>query len=346
MISKTAQPHNLKKTTLLKASLVTGLLAVSVMTISPLVASFSQAQAQTVRTMTVSPPRVEVSLNPGESTEGVIKIINDSNETLTFDVLMQDFIVDNTQGIPNLLPPDALSNEYSASTWIGLESHQVTVPPRTRQELSYYLQVPEDARPGGHYAAVVYSPAVAETGDEGSGATVTSQIGTLFYVTVKGPIQEKADVTLFDGPRFSEYGPIGVTTQIRNMGDNHIRPRGYITVTNMFGEQAYTSPLTERNIFPGGQGVNYENEFGKKWMFGRYKAELLGSYGAQNNLPLAASFYFWVIPWKLILAIFLLIAAVVLGALYLKKNKKGPPKPESHPEQPTEPQVEQPHIIK
>ena len=304
--------------------------------------SVPAAKAQSVRTMTVTPPRVEIKLDPGGKTEGVIKIINDSTEPLTFDVIMQDFIVDNTQGVPNILPPDSIDNKYAASTWIGLESQQVTVPPRTRQNLSYYIQVPADAKPGGHYAAVVYSPTVEEDTEQSSGATITSQIGTLFYVTVNGPITEKADVTLFDGDRFNEYGPVDVTTQIRNIGDNHIRPRGYVTISNMFGKQSYTAPLLERNIFPGGQGINYENKFGTKFMLGRYKADLMGSYGINNNLPLAASFYFWVIPWKIILVIILAVATVVLGGLYVKKNKKGPHKPDVK----ADPEPEQPQITR
>ncbi len=319
----------------LKTSITVGLLAISFMTATAVVFT-PLIHAQSVRTMTVTPPRVEVKLDPGGTSEGVIKIINDSTEPLTFDVIMQDFIVDNTQGVPNILPPDSIDNKYAASTWIGLESQQITVPPRTRQNLSYYIQVPADAKPGGHYAAVVYSPQVEEDADQGSGATITSQIGTLFYVTVNGPVTEKADVTLFDADRFNEYGPVDVTTQVRNIGDNHIRPRGYIAISNMFGKQSYTSPLLERNIFPGGQGINYENKFGTKFMFGRYKAELMGSYGFNNNLPLTASFYFWVIPWKIILVIILTIVAVVLGGLYVKKNKKGQRKTDvtQEPEQP------------
>lgn len=339
-MTTTAQPTKLKKTSLLKSSFVTGILAISVLAAVPSTVFPPQVHAQTVRTMTVTPPRVEVSIDPGGKKEGIIKIINDSAETLTFDVKLQDFIVDNLQGIPNLLPPDVLDNKYSASAWIGLEAQQVKVPPKTRQELSYYIQVPKDAKPGGHYAAVVYSPQVPDDTEEGSGATVTSEIGTLFYVTVNGPIKEKADVTLFDGKRFNEYGPVDITTQVRNMGDNHIKPRGYIALTNMFGKQSYTAPLLERNIFPGGQGVNYDNKFGTKFMFGRYKAELLGSYGSQNNLPLTASFYFWVVPWKLLLAVLFLILSVILGALYMRKNKrKATDKPDEGPREPEQPQI-------
>lgn len=336
MTTRTAQPTRLKKSRILKASLLTGFLALSLVT-APAVISFPQVQAQSVRTMTVSPPRVELKLDPGETAEGVIKLINDSNEAITFDVVMQDFIVDNNQGVPNILPPDALSNKYSASTWIGLDSQQVTVPAGTRQELSYYVQVPQDAKPGGHYAAVIYSPVAQDQGAQGSGSQVTSQIGTLFYVTVNGPVSEKADVTLFDGPRFSEYGPVEIATQVRNLGDNHITPKGYISISNMFGKQSYVQELTSRNIFPE-TGLNYQNELGKKWMFGRYKAELLGSYGANNNQPLTAAFYFWVIPWKLLLALVALLTAVILGTIYMRKQQKGPKKPDAAPDtQPGQP---------
>ena len=313
--------------------MITGILAFSVLAAPLVLTTPSVVHAQNVKTMTVSPPRVEVKLDPGGTTEGIVKIINDSTVPLTFNVLMQDFIVDNNQGIPNILPPDSLSNKYSASSWIGLETQQVTVPAQTRQELSYYVQVPKDAKPGGHYAAVIYSPINKDEDAKGSGSTVTSQIGTLFYVTVNGPVKEKADVTLFNGPRFSEYGPVNIDTQIRNLGDNHITPKGYISIYNMFGKQSYVKELTARNIFPE-KGLNFTNELGKKWMFGRYKAELLGNYGTNNNLPLTASFYFWVIPWKLLVALFGIIVVIVLSGLYVRKNKKGPkqPQPEVSPD--------------
>jgi membrane protein implicated in regulation of membrane protease activity len=87
-----------------------------------------------------------------------------------------------------------------------------------------------------------------------------------------------------------------------------------------------TQALTSYNIFPGA-ARDFENTFGAQtFMFGRYKAVLLASYGVNDNLPLTATLYFWVIPWRLILVIILIAIAVILGTIYFKKRKKVDPK--------------------
>ena len=57
-------------------------------------------------------------------------------------------------------------------------------------------------------------------------------------------------------------------------------------------------------------------------MIGRYKAVLLATYGLNNNLPLTATLYFWVFPWRLVLIIVLVIIALILLTMYLRKRKK------------------------
>jgi membrane protein implicated in regulation of membrane protease activity len=70
-------------------------------------------------------------------------------------------------------------------------------------------------------------------------------------------------------------------------------------------------------------------------MIGRYQAVLMGTYGVNNNLPLVASVYFWVFPWRIALVIVLAVIAIILAALYLRKRKKDslkePKKPETEP---------------
>ncbi len=293
-----------------------------------------QTQAQEVlRNFTVTPPTEEVTVDPGGYKEGTIKIINDGPETQTLNVGTQDFIVSDTNGTPNLIPPNSLSKKYSATAWLGINPSVITVKPGERKELQYYLQVPSDARPGGHYAAVIYTPTKA-LDVKGTGTAVQTQIGTLFLITVKGPIHEQATVSKFTTKGFSEYGPVTINTQITNMGDLHIKPAAYITVYNMFGKASYTIALDSHNIFPEA-ARDFTNTFGKKFMFGHYKAQLVGSYGLNNNLPLTAMVTFWVFPWKIAILIILIIVAGVLAVLLTRKKHDDP----SHhtPEQSTEP---------
>lgn len=286
------------------------------------------ASAQEIqRTYTVINPAINHSLKPGEVAEGTTKVINQSNVPLTFKLNVQDYVVSDNKGTPNFLPPDTLNTKYSAAAWIGVTPSTFTLKPGATQVISYFIQVPADATSGGHYAGIVYAP-VSEVQQEATGGTVNTQVGSLFYLNVLGPITEKAEVSILDSGSFHEYGPVNILTQIKNMGDLHISPKATITVTGLLFKE--TADLVSQNIYP--ETVrDFENSFGQTLMLGRYKAELIGSYGQENNIPLVTTMYFWVFPWKLVLIIVLVSVAIVLSTLYYKKHKKNSPKAPQEP---------------
>jgi hypothetical protein len=271
------------------------------------------------RTFTLVPPTVENSLDPGQTAEGIMKIINDADETLTFTATTQDFIVEDPTGVPTILPENTLSNKYSAASWIATSPEKFTVKPHERFELNYYLQVPLDAKPGGHYAAVVFKPDELIK-VEGTGTAVNTQIGTLFYINVNGDIKEDARVTKFSSNGLQEYGPVKILTQIKNLGDLHIKPVGVITITDLLGRKVATLPFAQHNVFPEATR-DYENVFNQKLLFGPFQARFIATYGKGNNLPLMATMTFWVLPWKIMLVAVLVIVAIILGVMYWKKNK-------------------------
>lgn len=292
------------------------------------------AQTTEGRAITITPPTLPFSVNPGDKKEGKLGLINDSNDDIVFSVYAFDMIVQDNKGTPEILPIGTIqNNKYSASSWIGVDSPTLLVKAHSRADIHYYVQVPTNAGPGGHYAAIVYRPQRIETA-RGSGAAINQQLATLVYFDVAGPIKESAQVKRFEAPGFSEYGPIKLTAEIVNNGDTHIKPQGTITVKNMLDKTIVTRKLEEVNIFPGGISRLIEETVGKKWMIGKYTASLMASYGRSNNLPLVATVAFWVFPWKVAVLLLALIIAAVLGYLYMKKNKKhNTPK---EPEQKTE----------
>jgi hypothetical protein len=227
---------------------------------------------------------------------------------------------------------------YSAAAWMGVTPQTFVIPSKKRQNLNYFIQIPGNAKPGGHYAAVVFVPVDEKTTVENTGSRVNGQVGTLFSVAVNGPIKESATVTKFFTNGLQEYGPVNILTQIKNFGDLHIKPQGYITVSDLLGRKAIL-PLKENNVFPQA-ARDYENQFGGNLMIGRFKAELLASYGVSNNLPLTAVAYFWVFPWKIVAVVILIIIALILGSKYYKKN--GLKKPVEKTEEKEKPTSETP----
>ena len=278
-----------------------------------------RASAQASRTLTVVSPTVELSLNPGEKAEGTVALINEGKDTLPISLSIYDFIVQSSRGEPSLLPPNTLSKRFSAASWIGVTPASFILKPGQRQTISYYVQVPPAARPGGHYAALIFKSQDAIE-FQGSGASLETQMGALFYLTVKGPVKEQIKITRFFASNFWEYGPVKIQTQIENLGDSHIKPIATITIFDWLGRRIEMQALKEGNIFPTANR-EYQNPVGQKIMIGRFKAILSLIYGKSNNQVLTANLYFWVFPWKLIL-IFLTVLSVILIIL-LRFRKSG-----------------------
>ena len=288
-----------------------------------LVANSKQVYGKATQSFTISPPTLKFSLDPGEKAEKAIKITNNTNIDAIFYANIQNFVVTDKNGTPELLPHDAqVDNKYAASTWATVLPDEISIPAGTTTTTTLYLQIPGDARPGGKYISVAFTP--RSTGlSEGTGASVNAVAAVLVYLTVNGPTEESGRITSFVAPGFSEYGPIGFKAEIKNTGDIHINPKVSIKIKNLFGQEVYSSALPSHlNVFPGTFRI-YETTWSRKWLLGRYKADLSGFFGKDNNLPLSAMVTFWVIPYRIILAV---VAFVVLAVILANKVRNKPPK--------------------
>ena len=279
--------------------------------------SARSVSAQTTQSFTISPPTIKFDLNPGEKIEKSIKITNNTDTPMVFYANIQDFVVTDKNGTPELLPPDSgVDNRFAASTWATVLPDSIPVAPGKTTTTTIYLQVPGDARPGGRYISVAFMPK-AEGLTDGSGATVNSVAAALVYITVMGDIQEAGQVTRFTAPPLSEYGPIDFSAEIFNSGDIHITPKATIEVKNLFGRKVFYSALpSDTNVFPGTSRI-LKTTWDKKFLFGPYKANLSGFFGQEDNLKLAAVTSFWVIPYKIIL---LVVGLLIAGYVLYKKS--------------------------
>ena len=156
---------------------------------------------------------------------------------------------------------------------------------------------------------------------DSTGASIQTKVGTLVYITIPGDITQNAIIKNFSAPKFEEFGPIDFSTTVQNLSDIHIKPAGNITVTNMIGMKSYVQFNKDgNNIFPG-KTRDFENQLNKKWLFGRYKAELNTTYGTAGGVATAVVF-FWVIPWRLLILVGTAIA-VLIAIIVIIRNKTG-----------------------
>jgi hypothetical protein len=284
-----------------------------------------------VKAFTIVPPTSEFEVNPGEVKSFMMKAISNQETPLALKLAVFDFIVTDNKGTPYLLSKEleditpANLKRFAASTWISTEVSEFTLKPKETKDFQVIISVPPDARPGGRYAAVILEPSLgitsaAQRSNVASGTQISTQLGSLISLRIKGPVEEKAEVVQFETQKFFEYGPVEFTTEIANSSDVHIRPKGAIKIKNILGQEVAKLALEERNVFPGASYV-YTNTWKTKYLFGRYQANLTASYGQQGK-SLSATVFFWAVPVKEVTATLLAIAIIVLLILFFWRRSK------------------------
>jgi len=279
-----------------------------------------------VSKLTVAPSRQELIIDPGETTGINIKFLNQESAPISGILKVVDFIVKDKEGSPIFLDPETapaivgttqIPARFSAASWVTLPYERITIAADNKVGVNAKITAPANAEPGGRYIAIYFEPSTTLPQAGGTpkeaASPVTVRIAGLVYIRVSGPIKEEARLVQFSAPRFSEYGPVPITTEILNLGSYHITPKGTITLTNLLGGRVDEVRLEEVNVFPDVSRI-LESKVGSKWMFGRYKAELAASFG-ETGQALTGTVFFWVFPWKVVTA--LILVAIIIALLTL-----------------------------
>ncbi len=275
-------------------------------------------KAQVTQGLSAIPPRLEITVKPNGVNTQTIKVRNESNQEKNVIVSVEDFIVNDDKGTPIIVPSTKEDNRWAASNWIQVSPSSLKLKGGETKYLSLTVIPPIDALPGGHYAMVLHSPDQVSLLNS-TGASVQTKVGTLVYITIPGDIKQNTLIKEFIGPKFSEFGPINFKTILQNLSDIHIKPAGNITITNMIGMKSFIQfNKKEINIFPL-KTREFEDQLNKKFLFGRYKAQLNAVYGTNGQVATSA-FVFWIIPWRLLILMGLGIAIIVF-IIFTKKNK-------------------------
>jgi len=279
----------------------------------------SPAKAQ--QTMSAIPTRLDLKADPGQtiSTGDALKIRNDTSASQLYSIFIDDFIVTDTLGTP--IPVSAnLGNRWSLKSWVSAPQI-IPVDAHGTQIVRLSIKVPLTALPGGHFAMITYQPNPDQRkGDQKQTSNLIGQrVGTLIYLTVNGPVTQKANITKFTTDKFNEQGPIKFSGSVQNLSDIHINAKGTISIYNPVNNLVAELPVETGNIFPEANR-DFSSLWNKKWGYGRYRADLNLVYGTAGGL-LNASIFFWLFPIRLV--IYSLVALISILIIITILNKRG-----------------------
>lgn len=280
---------------------------------SPAVNSTSTGQG-----FQISPVTVELNADPGQTYVINLKLKNVTANTLVSKSQVNNFGAKGENGDPEIYLNDSEKTSYALKGWV-VQIPDYTFASQESKTIPVKISVPANAEPGGHYGVIRFSGVAPELSEDQSAVSLSASIGSLVLVRVSGEVKESTKIEDFYAAQsgkksgFFETGPLSFVERIKNNGNIHVKPTGNLEIKNMFGKSVAKLDVNQppKNVLPSSIR-RFEQEFDKKWLFGRYTANLALTYGTTNQ-KLTSQIVFWVIPWKLIIALLLLIILVILA---------------------------------
>ncbi len=105
----------------------------------------------------VTPTKYEIEALKWTKIKRTAKIYNYSNETYTIFTWKSDFTTWWNTWVPKIVRRSELAfPDQQLASWIEIEETSFEVEPFKHKEISFYINVPEDATPGWHYWAVFF----------------------------------------------------------------------------------------------------------------------------------------------------------------------------------------------
>ncbi|MEK7637394.1 MAG: hypothetical protein AAB402_03360 [Patescibacteria group bacterium] len=282
---------------------------------------------QASQAISLVPPTLEFSTQPGQTLTGRVKVYNDTKDFQTYYLSTSNFTAGGETGEPKF---DFTTDVSDLADWIKPDVNQLDLQPGGQASINLSIAVPTAASPGGHYAGVFFGTTPPDAGN----VRVQQRTGTLVILRVEGDIREAAQVAQFavaDSQGSGSHLPISLVLRVQNTGNTHFRPKGFVTIRNMFGGVAATIDVNPKEgaVLPDSvrrfdltwkkdaaslPAANFFGQVGQEWnnfAFGAYTADLAATYGTTNQ-NLTAALKVVVVPWRLLLLIVVLLAIVIL----------------------------------
>lgn len=300
---------------MVKGKMITSRILILIVSLSLLLflPTLALAQEETIST-SISPVVFELTANPGESQTNTVKVTNTGSSASDYQITIESFSGnDRGQAIVN----GDTDPEYELKKWVSIKPDKFHLAKEANQIVTFTINVPSDAAPGGRYGTILASPS-GQGQVNGTGAVVRQKVGTLVLLSVKGDVSYSANVQEFKTTKtLFERAPVDFSTKIYNGSTVHVKPRGFITVANTFGHKVAEVEFKQGNILPKSDRI-YDGQISQKLPIGRYVATLALNYGEKGD-QLISTTSFIVFPWKVGLPI--IAGLLILFWLIIAKRR-------------------------
>lgn len=301
----------------------------------------SAADAQFALQVTPSP--LFATVKPGEKRSIEFQVRNNGSQTENLKAELRSFQVaaDGSVILDTTAPKEV-------SGWVTFTQPTFTV--RTGEWFTEHLEVAVPESAGFSYSFVVAIGRVQNEQPKAGTQSVVGSVGLFVLLNIDRPgaVRSFTATEFRSDKRVYEYLPGSFSVTFHNDGNTIVQPVG-----NVFIQRSSTSkpistlPLNEagsyllpgvdrslslewRDGFPvyeqtkSADNVPAKNHLFWRWQdadhfrFGRYTAKMVAVYNdGQKDVPIIAEVSFWVVPWRLLVVLFVVGLILIVGIVVI-----------------------------
>lgn len=288
---------------------------------------------------TLSPVRMEISGNPGEVLKEEMLLTNESEGETNYFSSFANFEAQGESGNPSFVEATT-----DLGSWISIDS-SITLKAKEEKKVQFTIRIPENAEPGGHFAAIFWGTAPNKPGSVSIGA----KTGILVLLSVNGDVKEAGGLLSFStvGSKFFYNTlPVSFEYRFKNDGGDRIKPVGKVIMhdlfyipedridansaqgnilpssTRKFSVDWIKSPRSKDYVAPNNKVNRFFNDALYQWRnfaIGPYMAKIDLLYGTEA-IRVSKHTFFFVFPWQLLICLVVIFIIIFWGGRKLIKR--------------------------
>lgn len=280
--------------------------------LTPSLASAQQSGLQ------ISPLTFNYEVENGGEESGKVIVTNLNDEAINYQLEAEDFVNVSDEGSPSFSGIISDESISTLSTWIKFAGETTgQLAAKESIDVFFTIDIPEDAEPGGHYAAV-FAKQINDVLEGNTEIGVSSRVGTLILVSVPGEVSRGATISDFNPPAFIWSGPLDFNFKVHNIGTVHYDSTGAVVVDPVLGNTIEIDAGTH-TIVPE-NARNFVAEWNKRFPIGYYTVSAQATDGDGNIVTEQKTI--WALPLEIIVPAIVLILLIIWIAKIIKRKYK------------------------
>jgi hypothetical protein len=331
------------RTGLLLIVAVSGLLSTTVYFASSRVLAASPAFS-----LTTSPVSANLHIKPGTNGTSTLQVMNNNITPVQVSLQLEVFSANGSDGSAaiNALPADS-----AQTSWVHFSQTTFVAKPGVWTPIKVTINLPADAELG-YYYAILFKPTLPSSNAPHT-TTIKGANAILVLVDTSSANEDRQlTVSNFSATKkLYEYLPANFSVTVKNGGNIFLAPSGDIFISkssnfshpldvlninpgsgNVLPNSVRIFKTSWNNGFPVFKtktldGQPLEDKSGQpveslswnfaqlnKLRFGKYYAHLALVYNnGSEEIPINSVTSFWVIPWKILIGLFVLVIIILIG---------------------------------